>query len=357
MPVATLDRIGTIDREIRGRIVQRQYPPGGRLPTRAAFEVEFAASSATIQRALDLLTADGFIDSRGRNGTFVAQAPPCFSRYALVFPRSPTPGTHWSNLWTALANTGADLARRRSRELVCLYGFEGAGGYERAARLASELERQLFAGLIFASPAFYLAGTPIAAIKNLPWVALASTPPDADDTFHITLDGKAFIREALKLLRAQGGRRAAILLQASQNAEYVAQLRAALADAGFEDHPEWIQAVNLDTPFWAGQLIRLLFPPAASGRGPMQPDSLFIADDNFVEHATAALAALGYGSTVPLPVVAGANFPWVTTSHVPATRLGLNVEELFARAFELIDRRRLNQPAEPPFSILPVRHG
>ena len=47
--------------DLRARILDRTYRPGGRLPTRTELQVSFEASSVTVQRALDRLVADGFV--------------------------------------------------------------------------------------------------------------------------------------------------------------------------------------------------------------------------------------------------------------------------------------------------------
>ncbi len=346
-------KIELIAREIRSRIVCKGYPPGGRLPTRTELESEFTASSATVQRSLDALTEDGFIVPRGCSGTFVASAPPCFSRYALIFPGVPEPGAHWSNFWTALANSGTTIGKRCSRELVALHGFEGCGGYERAARVEREVANHMFAGLIFASPPFYLEGTSIASVKGVPRVAVASHAYKAEETWSIGFDSDSFYRKALEHLRKLGSRRVAVIVQAELDKNSLEHILSLIAEMGFESKPQWVQAVSVKIPFWTKQVVDLLFDDVTSDeKKKRSPDSLLIADDNFVDHATAALAAKGLDGRIP--VVAGANFPWVTPSHTAVTRLGFDIDSLMVKAVGIIDAWHEGKAPTSRFEELPA---
>src|SRR6185295_14480614 len=80
---------GNVVAAIRGRILSGALQPGARLPTQFDLLAEFRVSSVTVQSALHRLTADGFIEPRGRHGTFVAERPPHLNNYALVFDSHP----------------------------------------------------------------------------------------------------------------------------------------------------------------------------------------------------------------------------------------------------------------------------
>lgn len=61
---------------IQDRITSGKYPPGSLMPTEAALTAEFGVSRATVVRALQLLKADGWVESRQGRGTYVRAAPP-----------------------------------------------------------------------------------------------------------------------------------------------------------------------------------------------------------------------------------------------------------------------------------------
>jgi GntR family transcriptional regulator len=60
---------------IQDRITSGAYAPGSLMPTEAALTAEFGVSRATVVRALQLLKADGWVESHQGRGTYVRAAP------------------------------------------------------------------------------------------------------------------------------------------------------------------------------------------------------------------------------------------------------------------------------------------
>ena len=89
-------------RSMRQEIVSGTRLPGSRLPTRLQMIEELQASPGTVQRALDRLIQDGFIESRGKRGTFVTNHPPHLYQYGVAFWGHPSDGVAWSRFWDAL---------------------------------------------------------------------------------------------------------------------------------------------------------------------------------------------------------------------------------------------------------------
>ena len=174
---AATGKIELIASEIRSRVVRKFYPPGGRLPTRTELESEFAASSATVQRSLDTLIKDGFIAPRGRSGTFVPTLASVFLALRFWCSRaSPTPGITGRTSGSPSPTPGPPWEGGAPASWSATTGSRDCGGYERAARLERDVTSHRYAGLIFASPPFYLEGTPIASVKGVPRVVVATTP-------------------------------------------------------------------------------------------------------------------------------------------------------------------------------------
>src|SRR3954465_4103546 len=71
---------------LRREIFEKPLTPGTRLPPRRELEGRFGVSGITVQWALERLVQDGLIETRGRQGTFVAPEAPHLNRYALAFP-------------------------------------------------------------------------------------------------------------------------------------------------------------------------------------------------------------------------------------------------------------------------------
>ena len=64
-----------IAREVRRRIVEREWRQGDRIPDEADLAIEFDAARATVNKALQLLADEGLLDRRRRAGTRVAVDP------------------------------------------------------------------------------------------------------------------------------------------------------------------------------------------------------------------------------------------------------------------------------------------
>src|SRR5690606_32390891 len=159
---------------LRGRIVRGELRPGDRLPTRTQLEEMFSVSGVTIQRALEQLTADGFVYARGRNGTFVAHDLPHQTRYGICFSVPLDDRTNWRRFWTLLHQELPTVEKRRSLQLPAYYGIrESRGGdYD---QLVDDLRAHRLAGLIFTSGRCVIPDTPLTA-QGVPQVVLGSVP-------------------------------------------------------------------------------------------------------------------------------------------------------------------------------------
>src|SRR5689334_19488345 len=88
---------------VRGAMV-----PGQQLPTHQQIQKRFRTTRVTVQRALDRLSAEGFVRSSPKIGRFVAERLPFASRYGLVFMSGPgnelpTPWSRFDRAITAAA--------------------------------------------------------------------------------------------------------------------------------------------------------------------------------------------------------------------------------------------------------------
>ena len=123
---------------------------------------------------------------------------------------------------------------------------------------------------------------------------------------------------------------------------------AALAARGLETRPAWLQSVHPMGREAARAVMRLLLEAREV------PDALWIADDSLVDSATAGLRDGGARVPEHIEVVAHANFPYPTPSHVLSRRIGFDVREVLAESMELIRRRRAGETVPTVTDIAPV---
>ncbi len=343
------DKYSAVATEIRRRIATGHLQPGSQLPQRTELEEMFQVSKVTLQRAMNLLIEDGFIDATRRKGSFVSARPPHLSRYALAFQGQANPNIHLSQFWVALANECARREREEQCALPIYYGIDGHTDTPAFEKLNREVHEHWLAGVIFVPNYSHP--------PDLSWILNASLPcvvvqdgaePQAPT---IAVGQRLFLLRALDYVASKGCRRVAFLrhsgdLAGEFNLEF---LMPEIEARGLETRPFWTQGVSLQDPIAARNCMHLLMQSGQSER----PDALIITDDNLVEFGTLGLVDAGIKPSGDITVVAHTNFPWKTQSYVEVQRLGYDVHQLLSACIESIDCQRQGEDV-PPFTELPA---
>lgn len=333
---------------LRDRILSNAMTPGSRIPTRSELEKRFRASSVTVQRALDRLTKDGFVCSKGRLGTFVSERPPHLGHYAVIFPRLPQQG-RWSQAWAAFRDAAVSLQEKGSCRMSFFYAGSGPADNADYHELVSCIQAKRVAGLIFASHPYPLEGTPVLDEPGIPRVAIMSKAA-VPGVVAVAHDQTGFMDRAMDYLKERGRRRVALVVPAFSGAnsnEFCTRMSAGLAARGMETRRHWTQAVNLYAPEWAVNTMELLMCRTNADR----PDGLIISDDHLVEHTTAGLVAAGVRVPEEMDVVAHCNYPLATHSAVPTKFLGYDARQTVPMCVRIIDRLRRGEPVPPLLTI------
>lgn len=328
----------SIANELRQQIVQGKLSPGSQLPTQSALQQRFRASNVTVQRAVSQLAREGFLYSKTRQGTFVAELPPHLCRYALIFPDAPD-GSRWVRFFAALANEAIRVQRRQPRTVDVYYGIDQHVDTEDFQRLTANIRQCRLAGLIFASPPFLLGGTPVLEEPGIPRVAIMERNANLPGLASVHLDGPSFINRALDYLAARGRRRVAMLVGAGEFREAGKDLQEALAARDMIMRPYWRVGFNPETAKWARSSIHLLMHSGQEER----PDGLIIGDDNLVEEAAAGLLAAQVRIPEDMEVISHCNFPWPVPSMLAGPRLGYDARRVLQACLDVVDRQRQGQ--------------
>ncbi len=308
-----------VAKRLRQQIVRGQWAPGARLPERGALARDLDACQATLQEAVTRLIGEGFLEVGSRKmGTRVAACPPHLSRYRLIFPFEPN---DWGQFWHAL-EAAARQRTTSDREFLCFYGLSGHRDIAEYEAVVDEVRTRRVAGLIFASSADELLGTPLLDHPGLPRAAIA-TEDKLPGVPKVSLDLDGFVDQAIGHLVSQGRRRIAILC-ANHAQTMHGKFRAAMAAHGLETHTRWEHFVSARNPMAARHVMELLMQPGRQAR----PDGLIIADDNLITAATAGLVTAGASIPSALSVVALTNFPNLLPAAVPLTRIGFDIPAL-----------------------------
>lgn len=329
---------------LRQQIVRGRWAPGAQLPARDALAQELNACQATLQVAVKRLIDEGFLEVGPRKmGTRVAACPPHLSRYRLIFPFGPD---DWGQFWRALEAA----ARQRTapgREFLCFYGLGGHRDIAEYEDVVSEARSRRIAGLIFASSADELLGTPLIDQPGIPRAAVAGEGK-LPGVPKVGLDLDGFIDQAVRHLLERGRRRIAILCANHAQLMHV-KFRAAMATHGLEPHTRWEHFASARNPMAARHIMELLLQPGRQAR----PDGLIIADDNLITAATEGLVAAGARVPEDVSVVALTNFPNLLPSAVPLTRIGFDIPALLDLLILRLQQSARGE-APPEYTILPA---
>ena len=325
-----------ISDHLRRQIIDGQLTLGGRLPTQVQLAERFQVSGVTIQRALDRLTREGFIYTRGRNGTFVANHPPHLFSYGVVFRDSPSAGR--SRYHDLLESLALRLQRAGDRRVTLFNGISGREDTQASRDLLALVRSHQMAGLLLIDADGFL-DTPLLDEAGICRAAVMSSKVDTLTCPIVFPDMTGMIDLALDHLAARGRRRVATLATSGVHQELGTYLRHAMRARGLEVAERWQQVVPHEVPEAVRNNVLLLMSGPAADR----PDGLFIMDDNLVEAASGGLVAAP-GVSVPedVEIVAHCNFPW-SAPVLPMQRVGFDTMQILTTAIGVIDQQRQGQ--------------
>jgi DNA-binding LacI/PurR family transcriptional regulator len=346
--MATIDSISDakvkhslIADELRRQIVTNVLAPGSQLPTRSEIVSKYQVSSVTVQKALDRLIQDGFVDATRRKGSFVVANPPHQCRYALVFQEGAPAKGHTSRYLTALTGE-SERIRARDREVAVYYRVDGYADNPDYQRLLYDVRARRVAGMIFPYGLGPLAQSPIlqpdangpqSVVVVAPGQQFAGIPT-------VDLDARTFVAKALDYLAQRGRKRIAVLSGQAPSAPFHTYMAEGIAERRLTMRPYWNQYASILDPETARNCAHLMMMPVMDNGKLERPDGLIIADDNLVENASIGLLASGVKVGEEVDVISHCNFPWPTPSILPVKRLGYDIRELLLVCIDLVDNQR-----------------
>lgn len=323
--------------DLRRRIVAGEFQPGNALPRRHELLASYQASNETVQRAVNQLAQEGFINTRGSKGMFVSSNPPNLFRFGVVLPPNHREmETNGDTQWGALERAIEEISRERPEYSFSLYHIDlhCDPDLPEFRRLVEDLELGLIAGVIFSSsvdPQMLLRLKPFRVVLHSPaWEEVISATV-------MKHDYRMLAQMAVERLLLRGVSRVAVLMAARTRETVVAAVEQRVRDSGAICRPEWVHGIHhLPEGVWeASRLIRLLCTPAQ----PERPDGLIVLNENLLPPVLAGLQECG--------VVPGREMQIVSHCNIPATKplvCGLDYVAFNAKSLLLHSIDRLRQP-------------
>ena len=324
-----------ISEHLRRQIIDGQLALGGRLPTQVQLAEQFQVSGVTIQRALDRLTREGFIYTRGRNGTFVTSKPPHLYNYGVVFRDAPSAGR--SRYHELLESLAIRLQRADDRNVTLFNGISGREDTDASRNLLSIVRSHQMAGLLLIDADIFV-GTPLLDEAGIFRAAVMSSKVELPGCPIIYPDMTGMVDLALDHLLARGRKRVASLCSIGVHEQLGVYLRHAMRARGIEVVERWQQIVPHDVPDAVRNNVLLLM----DNNGTDRPDALIICDDNLVDAASGGLVAAGVSVPNDVEIVAHCNFPW-SAPVLPMQRIGFDTMQILNTAIGVIDQQRQGQ--------------
>lgn len=323
-------------------LISGKLPPGARLPTREELVARHGGSKSSMQAALRQLQRDGFIVSRGRHGTFVADQPPHLHQIALAFDAAPN-SSHWPHFYRAVLTVAESLPGLRFKTYFDTHYDEHSPG---TASLLADVAAHRLAGAILLMG----KGNLSRYLGRLAPLPLVGTGAAATHPFPlVNLNGETLLERALTAIAAAGRRRVALLhVPHNPGDPWGDTAQRLLRRHGLLCHPWWRLEATPAGPHNVAALVQLLLQGSPDER----PDALLVLDDNLVPAASRGVAAMGF-TTDDLLVLGHANFPLVTEAVVPVRRLGWHLGDMLRTCLALLSAQRAGQQV-PVTTELPV---
>lgn len=335
-------KYGNLVDGIRTELIRGSWQANRKLPTRDELVRRYNTSRATIQKAMDQLLEEGFIESRGKSGTFTAQTPPHLTVVGLVFQASGTDDPAWDALWSVFVSQKTALEQRLGRTLKFYYLEQGNTESDDYHKLLNDAANSRLAGIVFPFPPprklaeeLNSFGTPVTAVTR---------EQDIPDVSTVWVDYASFLAKSLDYLSGCGRRRIALLANTRLPMDYVDVFCEEAAARKLKTSDYWIHGVSLEpqSPPWAARLVRLMFRDNAQER----PDGLIVANQNLLDYALAGLQTEGLRPGRDLDIAVQTSFPALSPNTLPVKRIGFDVRRTLDLCVECInafrDRRLVN---------------
>ena len=319
-------------RALRAQIATGQLATGSRLPTRAQMSESYSLSLETVQNTMRLLEKQGFIRSKQRAGTFVADHPPHIATIGVIHEHLGASSLFVQSCLTALCNLtdGRDDLHLRFYET----SFHAMRRLD-TDRLLGDIQQHLLAGLLYIWPIEFHQYTDGVELPGIPQVQVLNEPKGGVPC--VSPDTAAFVDRAIEYVRAQGRTRIAHLVGDSSHIDLV-QCENGLRRHGLPHDPAWFQPVA-GTPagMRAGRYVARLLMRL---EGDHRPDALIIHDDNLLPQVILGLRETDARIPDDLLVLSHANFPTQPVTQAPVVRLGFDSYDLVQRCLWALELQR-----------------
>ena len=314
---------------LRQMILSGDYPPGSQLPIQTELVKSLKMSGVTVQKALETLANQGFVDIRRGIGSYIPLQPPHLRNYAIVFPTKFSSHFHESLREEALA-----LQSQGDRFFYFFQIDAPAHTLPEDHPLAVMIRNRQLAGILFIGTSGGLTDLPSLRQSQIPRV-LISQAPDQLGTPTVAYNQEEMIEKSLRYFQQIGVSRLAGFFIGNAQPEWI-RLMPAMAEMGLFTRAYWGFGVMPDVAMNAAPIARMLmdYPPNE------RPDGILVADDHLTEAVEAGLLQSRLPEAHNIRIVAQCNFPDHYIHRLPIKRIGYDAARILQAGLEKLDQQR-----------------
>ncbi|MDZ4743356.1 MAG: GntR family transcriptional regulator [Verrucomicrobiota bacterium] len=325
-------KVSDLVARLKGRIVDGSYPAGKRIPSCRDLEHESGASHLTVFSAMKKLGKEGFLKSKGNQGTFVVKCPPFLKNVLLL---SNGGDEQKKSLFYQLFNLRIDVVARQMGRQVQRINLDVLITHpDKKADLFTDIREHQYEGAIILPHSLDFSGTPLDRVSGFPSIGVFNS--SACTSLYTVCD--SFYHRSAALFKKAGCRRPAILLSnpqhdAAGHKEYILRSFKPFARGMDEPHMMSFEALN---PGWIGGWIRLLYSLPANHR----PDGFLVTDENMVDETLKAIRTYGKVDPAQVPLIRHASLVPSTKNEGPGIAIGYDVDQICVNCFESLRLQR-----------------
>ena len=329
-------RRNEIVESIHRRIIAGDLKPADRLPTRRSLQQKFNSSMATVQQALSQLASEGFIESRGSLGTFVAALPPHLNHYAVVVP-----GDSYQDdipmFWRVLIDGFSALDMNSENTFKTYYCTRESGDSPDFYLLGKNVLRHTVAGIIFLTNPFMFKNSVLLDTPGIPRVAIMDRvegEKEYNNVAMVSFVADAFVRKALDYFRQHDRKKIAVITNFRKDSWW-RDFDQKIAQYGMESRPYW-QITNHSIIHSGIRNVSNLLMQLPEDK---LPDALLITDDNLTKDAIYGLIDSRSKAVDNLKIISHCNFPDIVPSPLPVKYLGFDSRQMIQACVSSLERQ------------------
>lgn len=306
--------------QVKSDLSSGRLTRNGKLPVREDLGKFYGVSKSTVQKVFATLEKEGFVISKGSQGTFINPRSPDQTDVAVILPAG-SREINTNSLYSQFAHERAALEHSTGKRFRLFYIDDMRMMKDDFQNLAQEVRALKFWGAIFPFAPLSWMYEPFLE-NGIPVVSL--TDESCPKISTVWVDYSDLLVKMLDECKAAGCRRPALISMTSVPYHHIIDYKNKAAEIGIEVSDRMIyglQALSIH-PEWFRHPVYSLF----SGDDP--PDALLLLDETFLFHTCSALLELGLLPGRDVRIFSQRTFPGIFPAPGPVTFIGFRIEDI-----------------------------